>query len=234
MIYGKLLNIMRESGSVGKDRQNTQQGYKFRGIDDVMNELHEKFSQNGVFILTEILDQRREERPTKSGGINIYSINIYRFTFMAEDGSFVQSTQVGEGMDNGDKASNKAASVALKYALLFMFLIPTEDAKDPENDSHDLKADKKQADNKPAAPSKPAQLPSSGQQQANDFDKKAASKRPATPVPLLPSLPLWEQVTTWLKDKQKTEEDWKELRKNYVISEADEAKLIDEVWSLPF
>ncbi len=38
-------------------------------------------------------------------------------------------------MDSGDKASNKALSIAMKYALLQVFCIPTEDAKDPDADS---------------------------------------------------------------------------------------------------
>ena len=42
---------------------------------------------------------------------------------------------IGEGMDSGDKASNKAMSVAHKYAIMQLLSIPTEDAKDPENDN---------------------------------------------------------------------------------------------------
>lgn len=228
LIYKKLLAIMTEVGSVGKDRQNAQQGYKFRGIDDVMNELHEKFSQHGVFILTNIMDQRREERPTKSGGINIYSINTYRFTFMAEDGSFVESTQIGEGMDNGDKASNKAASVALKYALLFMFLIPTEDAKDPENDGHDLKGHPQSTAKQPAA------TPVSGQQQTKEFDKGAKKKEEIKPALLKPELPLWKTVVKWIKDNEQQQENWHKLKAHYIITENDEKKLFEELEWLPF
>ena len=35
-------------------------------------------------------------------------------------------------MDTGDKASNKALSIGLKYAMLQVFCIPTEDEKDPD------------------------------------------------------------------------------------------------------
>ncbi len=38
-------------------------------------------------------------------------------------------------MDSGDKASNKAMSVAHKYAFLQVFCIPTKDDKDPEVDT---------------------------------------------------------------------------------------------------
>jgi hypothetical protein len=42
-------------------------------------------------------------------------------------------------MDSGDKASNKAASAALKYALLQLFMIPTEEEKDTEFQSPEVK-----------------------------------------------------------------------------------------------
>jgi hypothetical protein len=35
-------------------------------------------------------------------------------------------------MDSGDKGMNKAMSIALKYSLLQMLLIPTEEQKDPD------------------------------------------------------------------------------------------------------
>jgi ribosomal 50S subunit-associated protein YjgA (DUF615 family) len=54
-------------------------------------------------------------------------------------------------MDSGDKASNKAMAVGHKYALLQLFAIPTEEQKDPEYDSHDVKP----ATGKPVEQSKP-------------------------------------------------------------------------------
>ena len=44
-------------------------------------------------------------------------------------------------MDSGDKASNKALSIGLKYAMLQVFCIPTEDDKDPDAESPQPKAD---------------------------------------------------------------------------------------------
>ena len=51
---------------------------------------------------------------------------------MTTDGSSVETVNVGEAMDSGDKGFNKAMSIALKYSLLQMFLIPTEEQKDPD------------------------------------------------------------------------------------------------------
>ena len=61
-----------------------------------------------------------------------------KFTFYATDGSNVSTQARGEGMDSGDKASNKAMAVAHKYALTQTFTIPYEGMVDPDSDSHQL------------------------------------------------------------------------------------------------
>lgn len=124
--------IMKAVTSIGKDRKNIQQNFSFRGIDDVMNELHGIFAENEVFITTEIMTHTVTERQTKSGGVMLHVICNCKFRIFTVDGSNVEIITVGEAMDSGDKATNKAMSVALKYALLQAFLIPTEDEKDPD------------------------------------------------------------------------------------------------------
>jgi hypothetical protein len=58
-----------------------------------------------------------------------------KHTFFAPDGSNVCATTVGEAMDAGDKASNKAMSAAMKYALIQVLCIPTEGDNDTENNT---------------------------------------------------------------------------------------------------
>jgi len=145
MIFELIPKAMRMVGAIGKDSVNTQQKYKFRGIDAVYNALNPVMSELGLFIVPEILDHRREERETENvyngqakKSILKYSILTIRFTMYAPDGSNVSCTVVGEGMDSGDKASNKAMSVALKYACFQLFMIPTEEMVDPDQESHDV------------------------------------------------------------------------------------------------
>lgn len=134
-IYPAMVTIMSSITALEKSRQNQSQGYRFRGIDDVYNMLHEIMADNGVFCLPTVVADRHEERTNQKGTCLIYRIVTMRYTFMASDGSSVEATAIGEGMDSGDKAANKAMSAAQKYALLQAFLIPTEDEKDSENDS---------------------------------------------------------------------------------------------------
>ena len=67
----------------------------------------------------------------------IYSICRIKYTFYAEDGSFIEAVTVGEGMDSGDKATNKAMAIAFKYACFQVFCIPTEEMKDPDEETPD-------------------------------------------------------------------------------------------------
>lgn len=131
-IYTKMANILKETKAITKSEKNQQQGFKFRGIDNVMNELHELFAKNDVFILQEVQDFTVDARPTAKGGTLFYTRAKIKFRYTTTDGSFVETVNVGEAMDSGDKGMNKAMSIALKYSLLQMFLIPTEEQKDPD------------------------------------------------------------------------------------------------------
>ena len=135
MIYQKIANILKETKAITKSEKNQQQGFRFRGIDNVMNELHDLFAKNDVFILQEVQEWTTNDRPTKSGGVNTFTRAKIKFRYMTTDGSCVETVNVGEAMDSGDKGFNKAMSIALKYSLLQMFLIPTEEQKDPDENT---------------------------------------------------------------------------------------------------
>ena len=151
-IYTRLAAINKGITAIGKNRKNEQQGFKFRGIDDVMNELHALFAENEVIVLPNCGEPIITER-TNSKGTVIFSVRIpIEFEFISSDGTSVRCNVVGEAMDSGDKGMNKAMSIALKYALLQMFLIPTEEPKDPDAEAHEVKP-------KAAHPAKPAGKP---------------------------------------------------------------------------
>lgn len=143
-IYGLIGKAMREIGAIGKDSTNAQQGFKYRGIDAVYNALNPVMAKYGLFITPEIIDHKREERTSTKTFNNqtkvttlLYSIVTIRYTVFAPDGSSVQMTVIGEGMDSGDKATNKAMSIAMKYAMFQLFMIPTE-AVDPDGECHNV------------------------------------------------------------------------------------------------
>lgn len=137
-IYQAINSIMQDVDAIGKNKKNAQQGYSFRGIDDMYNALQPLFKKHNVFIASNVLESKREERQTSKGGTLIYTIAKCQFKFFTIDGSFIESVLEGEAMDSGDKSTNKAMSTALKYALMQMFLIPTEEKLDTEYETHEV------------------------------------------------------------------------------------------------
>lgn len=135
-IFESINAVMKEIGAIGKTSKNATQGFMFRGIDAVMNAINPALVKYKVFIVPTILEQTREERTTSKGGLLIYSICKVKYTFYAEDGTSVESVVIGEGMDSGDKATNKAMSIAFKYACFQVFCIPTEEMVDPDAECH--------------------------------------------------------------------------------------------------
>lgn len=134
-IYRAIAAVLSDVGAVGKDGQNAFDKYRYRSIDAVMNAMHPAMAKYGVFVMPEVLEQSREERGSRNGGVLIYSIIKVRYTFYAEDGSSLTATVIGEGMDKGDKSVNKAMSAAFKYALFQVFCIPTDEFSDSEDES---------------------------------------------------------------------------------------------------
>lgn len=139
-IYSALAEINRKVGALSKSRKNQQQGFMFRGIDDVMNELHSHFAEFGVLVIPEVESYDVTERVTSKGGAMFVVRAFMKFNLTAADGSYITIRNVGEAMDSGDKSIAKAMSIALKYALLQLFLIPTEEKKDPDYYSEELQS----------------------------------------------------------------------------------------------
>lgn len=139
-IFAAMVAVMGEVGTIGKSRKNAAQGYDFRGIDDVVANLQEVMAKHGVLCVPRVLEREREVFETKNGGkMASVRLLVEHTFFSAKDGSAVHATTLGEAMDSGDKASNKAMSAALKYALTETFLIPTREAdRDTEEASPEM------------------------------------------------------------------------------------------------
>jgi len=167
-IYEALAKVMGEVGVVGKSRKNTQQNYAFRGIDDVVSACQDVLVKYGVVVAPRVVEHQREVIATKSGGSMASVRLLVEHTFYALDGSSVVATTLGEAMDSGDKASNKAMSAALKYALVETLMIPTyETDRDTETASPEMAAHpppaplpaQRTATTRPSTAAKPATRP---------------------------------------------------------------------------
>lgn len=144
-IYKAIIGITEDlikEGGIGKTRMNQQQKFKFRGIEDIQNALAPLLVKHRVCIVPTFANRRTEQYDSRNGGKIFSTVVEGVFDLIsAKDGSSVRVTIPGEAMDTGDKSTNKAMSMAMKYASLLTFCIPTE-GEDADATTHDLKGGK--------------------------------------------------------------------------------------------
>ena len=141
-VYEKIAAVTAELSRIGiaKDSKNTSQGYAFRGIDQIYGALSPLLAKHGLCILPRVRDREVIERVNKHGTALFYVTLTVEFDFVAsEDGSKHTVVTVGEAMDSGDKASNKAMSAAYKYCALQTFCVPTEGDNDADSTTHEVR-----------------------------------------------------------------------------------------------
>lgn len=168
------------SQGIGKNQENTNQNFKFRGIDDILNALARLLAENSLVIIPRVISSQRNEKVTdksftddrgnfiKKESVLFYvSVKVEFDIISAKDGSKHTAAIEGEAMDSGDKATNKAMSAAYKYMAILTFCIPTEGENDPDFHSYEvapktlakptaIKPAKIAASNEPPAGWKPA------------------------------------------------------------------------------
>ena len=194
-IYAAIAGVIADCGIVGKNKVNKQQGFKYRSVDDVFNALHPALAKNKVVIIPTVVDRQCEEvGKTKNDTAILKVICKVKYDICAEDGSRVTSIIYGEGMDMGDKATNKAMAIAYKYLCFQVFCIPTEEMSDPDGESLEEKigTPKKQLEKKKE---KPKEQPATTEPASDEAEDVKISQ------PMLTTIRN-EQKRTGVTDKQ--------------------------------
>ena len=144
-IHEALGQVMRSIRPVGKGGENLHQDYKFRRIDDLMDELHGHLADAGVYIVPRLVDMERKAlekldrgKVIQSGWLTVVKV-AYEFT-SSKDGSVrTMGPFPGEGADSFDKSSQKALTAALKYLLSQCFLVPYQGIAEGDEQSPETK-----------------------------------------------------------------------------------------------
>lgn len=180
-VYAAIAAVMADVAKEGiaKDRNNAQQGYRFRGIDDVYNALAPILARHGLLMLPRVLARDVTERQSRNGATLFYVTVEVEFSLVAAaDGSSHVIKTFGEAQDSGDKATNKAMSAAYKYAAMQAFCIPTEGDNDADATTHDIEP----APRQPAQRKPPAASSKSSLKERADKLERALKSADATPV----------------------------------------------------
>ncbi len=138
-VYEAFHAVMAEVKAIEKSDRNMQQGFNFRGIDAVMQEVGPVLRANGVFIIPTPLDMKSETYATAKGTAMRNVTVTMQYTVYGPGGDYFVGGAYGEAADSGDKAVTKAQSVAYRTFLLTALTVPTGDA-DPDAHSHERAA----------------------------------------------------------------------------------------------
>ena len=138
-VHAALSAVMGDVQAVRKGDRNEAQGFRFRGVDAVVNAVGPALRAHGVIVLPRVLARHTETYQTSKGATMRNVAVEVEFTFVGPDGSTLTCSALGEAADAGDKATPKAHSVAFRTALLQALCIPT-DEPDPDASTHERAA----------------------------------------------------------------------------------------------
>jgi len=122
-LYAKMVRVMASMERVPKRGRNAHFNYDFVTDGDVLDAVREALVAEGIAFFVSFNEAVQREKGITTGSFTL--------TFAdAETGQTHDVQWVGEGQDIQDKGAAKAATSAVKYALLKTFLISTGDADD--------------------------------------------------------------------------------------------------------
>lgn len=133
-VFEAITAVMADVAYVKKE--GTMQGaqrYTFARAEDMVAALREPMVKHGLCLVPDGFDMLHNEPFETSGGKHMNRVILLAHYKLTHGPSKTECpvSAVGEGSDTGDKACNKAMTVANKYALKLAFQIETGD-DDPD------------------------------------------------------------------------------------------------------
>ena len=141
-IEQRLHHVKRElcEQGISKSKQTNFGGkYKYRGVDSTMGTVSALHAKYGVNFSIDRIDHFAVAQ--QGNNTHITCLFVFRFSSCDDKSEYVEHTCIGEGLDQGDKASGKAHSYAYKNGMFSFYEIPVEgqnvDDYDPRIDNED-------------------------------------------------------------------------------------------------
>lgn len=125
--------VMEEVRAVGKDGYNKVQGFRFRGVDQVVNAVSPALKANGVVVFPVESHVDYTERVNTKGTTMVDARAKVTYRWVGPEGDHFDVQVCSEARDAADKATAKALSVAFRICLLQTLSLPTDDP-DPDSE----------------------------------------------------------------------------------------------------
>jgi hypothetical protein len=222
-LFTKLAKISGELGAIPKSAKH-QQGYMYQSADDVMSSLNPLLASHNIVIVPMATKTRLE---TPADGISRYVID-YEFvicdgdtgeTFVAAWQGDIPTGYAGNKVD--DKAMGKAHTYALKYWLLKLFKVTSQDDADLDRNNHTYSNQKPETTQKTSQPSNVTTIPTQKKQAQSDTSESHFTEATTTvvtkistgkkPYHVIAGISTWERkplralgyTDAWLNDDPK-------------------------------
>ena len=139
-----ILAVMNDVKSIDKTMDVGTGGSSYKGVSDkvVKEVLQPALVKHGLVIApTEVLGRSHTDRweETYNGNVKqkqstFTEVQTKYLLIHQESGESIELAGFGHGVDSQDKGAGKATTYALKYALLYTFLIPTGKIDDADTE----------------------------------------------------------------------------------------------------
>lgn len=162
-----IIAVMKEVKGIEKSMVVGSGSMSYKGVPDqeVKKIIGEAMERNGLCILpigvnakTQI--DRWEETSQYGNKIkqSVFTEATTRYLLLHTSGESQILEGYGQGVDSQDKSAGKATTYALKYTLLYTFLVPTGKIDDADN-THSEQIETPQRKSTPTPPKEQPQLP---------------------------------------------------------------------------
>jgi hypothetical protein len=133
-----VIAVMGEIKGIEKTKDIGEGRYSFKGVEDrlVKQIIGGAMERNGLCLLPiDVQDEVINERWDDGGRqkTSVFTKVKTKYLLLHESGESVELMGYGHGTDSQDKSAGKATTYALKYTLLYTFLVPTGKIDDADD-----------------------------------------------------------------------------------------------------
>ena len=225
-LVNAVIKVMESVKGIDKSMTIGTGTNSYKGIadQDVKKIVGEAMVKNGLAIFPIDIEEnvqidRWEQNYQGSTSMKQQVFTRVKVTYLLThtSGEFIEVAGNGHGIDTQDKGAGKASTYSLKYALLYIFMIPTGKIDD---------ADKEHSDDKPVPPKK--------EQTSPQQPTPPAPPKKKEPVKLIHNSDKYkgcvDAMTIGVSGKIYTLD---EIKKGYIIDAVTEELLLADVAKIP-
>ena len=136
--------VMEAVPTIEKNSEIGKGSYAYKGVKDseLKLKINKAMRENGLIILPTQIEEDVvfDQVKTNQGKNQVFTKVKVRYKLIHESGESVDLMGYGHSTDSGDKGAGKATTYAMKYALLYSFVIATGEIDDSdETHSEEIK-----------------------------------------------------------------------------------------------